>query len=153
MKAVLPATPPDGLLRVARGLVFPFAVLICLLAGLYAGPHARALYQRLNPPPDFVVGDFSALHAKAGADIVLFTHSRCPWCPRAREILVAEGLPFREFEIDTSSEARALFHDLGDNAVPVMIVGDRKISGFRESVLRETLTVWRERQNAPASHP
>lgn len=110
------------------------------LAGLYGAPLAHAIYQRLFPEAEYQSGDFSALHAEAGNDIVLFSTSTCPYCKKTRELFAARHLEYKDYVVDQSKEAEALFAKRGgDGAVPLIYIGDREIRGFRESAILDAV--------------
>lgn len=114
-----------------------------LAAGLFAGPWLRAGYDRLFPPAAFVTGDFDRLYQDAGKPVVVFSTSTCPFCKRAREMLARENVDYRDFVVDQSPDAERRFEELGGGAVPQVFIGDRRIMGFREQVIRESLALQR----------
>lgn len=116
-------------------------VAVCLGIGLWVGPLARAGYEHLFPAPAFTVGDYASLHRQAGESVVMFSTSTCPHCSDARALLQREGVAYRDFVIDESPEAKAQFHSLGGEGVPLIFIGDRRIVGYRESVIRDSLAL------------
>ncbi len=128
-----------------RTLIRPILTLAllcgCLIAGFAIGPGIRGFYERLFPQPAFVRGDYSALYRSAGKPIVVFTTSTCPYCRRARELLVAAHADFRDFVIDLSDADEQRFIALGGESVPTLYIGDRRIVGLREDTIRESLAL------------
>lgn len=118
-------------------------IVICLGAGLWAGPFARAAYERLFPSPAFTTGNHVELLRQAGSSVVMFSTSTCPHCSDARALLQREGVAYRDFLIDKSPEAKAQFESLDGEGVPLIFIGDRRIVGYRESVIRESLDLAR----------
>jgi glutaredoxin len=116
-------------------------VAVCLGAGLWAGPMARAGYEHLFPAPAFIEGDYANLYRQAGKDIVMFSTSTCPHCSDARALLQREGVAYQDYLIDGSPEAKRQFDALGGSGVPLLFIGDRRILGYRESVIRESLAL------------
>lgn len=113
----------------------------CFCAGLYGGPLARAAYAHLFPTPEFRTGEFSQIHRDAGAQVVLFSTSVCPYCKQARTLLRDKNVAFVDYVIDESDDANAKFKQLGGVGVPLLYIGDRSISGFRESAINDALAL------------
>lgn len=109
--------------------------------GLFAGPYLRAGYDRLFPPPVYVAGDYDEIYGQAGKPVVMFSTSTCPYCKRAREWLQQRGVDYRDYVIDESADARQKFERLGGGGVPQVLVGQRRVLGFREDALAEALTL------------
>jgi len=113
----------------------------CLALGVLAGPQIRATYDRLFPAPAFTTGDFSLLQRESDAPVVLFSTSTCPYCREVRDLFVRLNVRYRDFVIDDSAEARQRFDRLGGRAVPLLLIGDRRIVGFREATIRDALAL------------
>jgi glutaredoxin len=126
-------------------------IVVCALgAGVWAAPAARALYDRAFPEPDFVTGDFRALYGEAGNTVVLFSTSTCPYCRQTREWLARQHVDYRDYLVDQSDDAKQRFEHLDGGPVPLLFIGDRRITGFREGVLDESLALAR---GSPADTP
>lgn len=111
--------------------------------GLWVGPQIRAGYDRLFPEPAFVRGDYTAVFRQAGKPVVMFATSHCPFCQQARELFQREGIEYREYKIDESADAKRWFKELDGTNVPLLFIGDRRIVGFREDAIRESLAATR----------
>lgn len=109
------------------------------MLGVRAGPLVREGYALLFPAPDFSRGDFHALLEQAHAPVVLFSSSTCPWCARTRALLADAGTTYRDYVIDQDEDAHRRFEAAGGDAVPLLFIGDRRIVGFRDRVIREAL--------------
>lgn len=120
----------------AEGIV----LLAVMSAGFWLGPQARDLYQRWFPPPAYVTGDFSDLRLEAGKPVVIFTTSTCPYCKQARDLLDRAKVDYRDYVVDRSPDAQRRFAALDGKGVPVLFIGDRRITGFREDVILQSLT-------------
>lgn len=116
-------------------------IAVCLGVGLWAGPMAKVGYDRLFPAPAYTQGDYANLYRQAGKNIVMFSTSTCPHCSDARALLQREGVAYRDFLIDGLPEAKRQFDALGGTGVPLLFIGDRRILGYRESVIRESLAL------------
>ena len=63
-------------------------------------------------------------------DIVLYVTGWCPFCDRARDLLVKKGLAYREINIDEDGESREeMMARSGRRTVPQIFIGDRHIGG------------------------
>ncbi|MBP6750077.1 MAG: glutaredoxin family protein [Xanthomonadaceae bacterium] len=121
-----------------------FVVLLiplCFAAGVYAGPVATTMYYKAFPKPQYKTGDFSALYRKAGADIVMYSTSGCPYCAKVRTLFDQKGVKYIEYQVDQSKEALAEFKQRGGQYVPLLYIGEREIAGFREEAIREAIDI------------
>lgn len=67
----------------------------------------------------------------AGAtEVVLYSASWCGNCDRARAWFQQNDVPFVEYDVEDSRKGRGDFAAMGGKAVPVIVVGDRKMVGF-----------------------
>ncbi|WP_242107495.1 glutaredoxin family protein [Luteimonas aquatica] len=118
-------------------------VAACLAAGLWAGPHLRSAYDRMFPPPEYVSGDYDALYRQTGKRVVMFSTSDCPFCSRTRALFAREGVDYQDFLIDQSADAKRQYEALGGGGVPLLYIGERRISGYREDTIRQSLALIR----------
>ena len=120
-----------------RTLLLIALVPACFVGGMYGGPWLRQTYAAIFPAPEYRIGDYGDLYAEAGKQVVMFSTSTCPYCKKARELLAQEGVPYRDYVVDASAEARKHFLLRGGGTVPLIYVGDREIRGFREKAIRD----------------
>ncbi len=119
-----------------------FAVLLiplCFAAGLYGGPYATSMYNKVFPKPQYTTGDYAALYQKAGNEIVMYSTTGCPYCAKVRKIFDEKGVKYTEYQVDKSKEAYAEFKSRGGEYVPLLYIGDRQIAGFREEAIRDAI--------------
>jgi glutaredoxin 3 len=65
--------------------------------------------------------------------ITMYTTAWCGFCVRAKALLDAKGLEYREIRVDDDSSFRAKLFDLtGGWTVPQILIGDRPIGGYTE---------------------
>ncbi|ROU06799.1 glutaredoxin family protein [Lysobacter enzymogenes] len=88
---------------------------------------------------EIVQGDYSAVYAKAGGDIVLYSLSTCPFCHKAKELLDKRNVRYVERVIDKDEAARKEADGLKINSVPVIYIGDQSMRGYDEAKLAELL--------------
>lgn len=92
----------------------------------------------LNPPPDFSQGQ-----------VVLYATDWCPYCEKTRALLAAKGIPYREMNIETSTEARRQYQRLAASGVPVLLVAGKVVRGYHPEKMEAVLEAW-QRKNKPA---
>lgn len=95
-------------------------------------------------------GDYSAIHAKAGGDVVVYTLSTCPFCQQAKALLAKQNVQFVERVIDKDEAARKEADGLKINSVPVIYIGDTSMHGYNEAKLVELLNA-RAKASKPAA--
>jgi len=122
-------------LRISVHLVLAIG---CLAAGLWAGFIVRG--DAIVPiAPEHIEADFSALRGETGTQVVMFSTSTCSYCRDARDFLKREHIQYKDFIIDQSPDAKARFRSLGGGGVPLLLIGDRAVRGFRETEIRQAL--------------
>ncbi len=114
-------------------------VSLFFVGGQCVGPAARDFYRTAFPPPAYTTGDYSDLHEIHGSAVVMYATTGCAYCERARELLAAMDVDYTELRIDESDVAKADFIKRGGIGVPLLFIGDRRIAGYHESVIREAL--------------
>ena len=62
----------------------------------------------------------------------------CPFCIRARQLLSAKGVAYREIPVDNDPERRSEMQTLsGRHTVPQIWIGDRHVGGFDDLLMLE----------------
>lgn len=67
-------------------------------------------------------------------EITIYSIDNCPYCDRAKELLTARGLSYREIKLDRNDhEARqSLLERSGMKTFPQIFHGDNLIGGFSD---------------------
>jgi glutaredoxin len=73
--------------------------------------------------------------ATSSAKIRLYTTTWCGYCKKAKAYLQARGTPFQEIDVENSAQGRSEFSALGGRGVPVILVGNQRMDGYREGTL------------------
>lgn len=81
---------------------------------------------QIIPPP---AGEPTA-RARGRKRVVMYSATWCGVCKRAAAYFRRKGVPFREYDVETSTKGRADFKRLGGRGVPIILVGDARINGF-----------------------
>lgn len=73
-----------------------------------------------------------AHYPKVGSrKIVVYGTEKCPFSQRLRNDLTASGIPFTEYNVETSFQGQLGFWALRGRGVPVSAVGEKIIYGYR----------------------
>jgi glutaredoxin len=82
-----------------------------------------------------------ARDARASANasqVVIYTTPTCPACKAAKEYMDSKGITYQEVNVEQSPGAEE-FQRMGGNAVPVIVVGDKRMVGFNPDALQAML--------------
>jgi glutaredoxin len=71
--------------------------------------------------------------------ITLYSTANCAYCKQAREFLRSRNIAHQELDIQRSERARKQFERLGARGVPVIMVGDAQLNGFKANTLLKLL--------------
>jgi glutaredoxin 3 len=69
------------------------------------------------------------------ADVLMYTTERCPFCIRAKALLDARGVAYREINLERDPEGRAeLVRKTGMMTFPQVIIDGELVGGFQETL-------------------
>ncbi|NTV38260.1 MAG: hypothetical protein HGA82_03660, partial [Anaerolineales bacterium] len=68
--------------------------------------------------------------------VVMFSAEWCGYCRKARQYFQANRVAFRERDVDKDPAARREYERLGGSGLPLILVGDQRLSGFSEDGFR-----------------
>jgi glutaredoxin len=71
--------------------------------------------------------------------VVIYTTEWCGVCNQAKAHLKSRGVVFTEFDIEHNGLAKAEFKRLNGKGVPLILVGDKRMSGFSATRLDKLL--------------
>jgi glutaredoxin-like YruB-family protein len=94
---------------------------------------------------------FSSALAETGAvpksqspvTVELYVTEWCPYCRKAQEYLKSKNIPFKAYDIEADSAAHTRYTALGGRGVPLIIVGQNRMSGFSVDKLEHLLKISR----------
>ncbi|WKE65144.1 glutaredoxin family protein [Gallaecimonas kandeliae] len=95
--------------------------------------------------PNYTTGNFTALHSRFEEPVILFGTSWCPYCAKTRKLLQEHKIPFHEINVEGSDVERADYKKMNAQSIPVLVIGDRKIDGYRPEAILEA---YRHLQNS-----
>lgn len=87
-------------------------------------------------------GDYTNVIAAYSADTIVFTSSTCVYCAAEIAYLDRNNIRHKEIVVDKNNrDMEYLIRELKQNSVPVIVRGDRLLSGFDEQKLADFLDV------------
>ena len=133
----------------SRDLLHVLLMAASVAGGLWLGKAGPMLLDPRVARSSSQVVDNSRYFAGETVDVVLFGTATCRWCVQARTFLDSLGVDYRDHRIDESASAEALYQTLGAQAVPVVLVGNRRIEGYDEPAIRDALATLTPRPGSP----
>ncbi|MGR9116517.1 MAG: glutaredoxin domain-containing protein [Gammaproteobacteria bacterium] len=67
---------------------------------------------------------------KDSKQVVMYATSWCPYCKKARDYFQENGIDYVEYDIEKDYSAKIRYDALGGRGVPVILVGEKRMSGF-----------------------
>ena len=71
--------------------------------------------------------------------VVIYSTPTCPYCNVARAFFEKHDIDYFEYDITASEEDLHEFRELGGRGVPLIFVGDTRIDGYNEQLIRNAL--------------
>lgn len=88
--------------------------------------------------------------------VVLFRTAWCGYCKQAAAYMSQKGIPFVERDIEAVPANRTAYQTYGGKGVPLMVMGDKTMSGFSPSSFDQAYAVFKASQpvaNAAVATP
>lgn len=63
-------------------------------------------------------------------NVVIYSKTQCPYCVMAKQLLESKNISYKEFNIETNTEARDFVVGKGLRSVPQIFEGDTLIGGY-----------------------
>ncbi|SMC25339.1 Glutaredoxin [Andreprevotia lacus DSM 23236] len=108
----------NGTLRAALGI--GLILLVALLGGVLTRQQGAGGYES---------GDYRSYYSDS-VRVVLYGTDWCQYCARARAYFNAKGVAWHDLDVEKQPAAAQQFERLGGTGYPVVLIGNRKISGF-----------------------
>lgn len=64
--------------------------------------------------------------------VIMYSTSWCGYCKKAKKYFNQNNIAFNEYDIEKNKAANQQFKKLGGRGVPLILVGNKKMSGFSE---------------------
>ncbi|RNF30804.1 hypothetical protein NM04_10535 [Massilia aurea] len=111
--------------------------VLILAAGLGIGSSVPYVVNLVKPA--YATGDYSAYYPDEQSNVVLYGTNSCPYCIQARAYLREHNIAFIDRNISDSDQSNRELAQLGGKAVPVILVGERMLTGFNQDHLDAAL--------------
>lgn len=104
---------------------------------LLAGAALAVLASRaLRSPAD----DATVRTVVGNEPVVLLSAEWCGYCEKLRADLDGWGVPYREYDVENTSEGEKAFGLLRGAGVPVLLVAERRFFGYEPKRIRQSLS-------------
>lgn len=110
---------------------------LILAAGLGIGHYVPQVTRMLTPK--YTEGNFSAYYPDARTRVAVYGTATCPFCAKARAYLKEHQVAFGDFDVEQSDKGKHDFARLGSKAVPVILIGNRRLVGFDKAAIDAAL--------------
>jgi glutaredoxin len=87
----------------------------------------------------FNPADAVPAHTQAQARVVMYATEWCGYCKQTRRFLDSKGIPYKEYDIEKSTEGRRAYEALGGRGIPLIDVNGTIIRGFSEEAILAAL--------------
>lgn len=77
------------------------------------------------------------LNQKHEAEVIMYATSWCGYCKKARVMLNMQGVKYKEFDIEKSTQAKQEMNSLGGRGVPVFLIQGEVVKGFNQQRVLE----------------
>lgn len=71
--------------------------------------------------------------------VEIYVTAWCGYCKQAQRYMTSRGIPFVAYDIEKDSAARQRHRELGGRGVPLIIIGQNRMSGFSAEALENHL--------------
>lgn len=99
----------------------------------------RHVFIRLATVLSFMMALLSSPIQAKETDVVLYSTSWCGYCKQVRAYLNAEGISFKDYDIENSDEGKRKFQEANGQGVPLIFVGSTRLDGFDRNNLQAAL--------------
>ncbi|MGV6396509.1 glutaredoxin domain-containing protein [Pseudomonas caspiana] len=87
----------------------------------------------------FNPSDAVPTQTQAQARVVMYATEWCGYCKQTRRFLDSKGIPYKEYDIEKSTEGRKAYEALGGRGIPLIDVNGTIIRGFSEEAILAAL--------------
>lgn len=79
---------------------------------------------------NYTEGNYAAYFPNPQSKVVLYGTSWCGYCAKTRAYFKENKIEFVDLDIEKSPDAKKAHAELGGGGVPVVLIGNRKITGY-----------------------
>ena len=84
---------------------------------------------KINSYTSPLITDIDRLFGKSN-ELVMYSTSWCGYCKKARDYFNANGIAFKEYDVENSSKGKRDYDKLGRGGVPILLMGKQRMNGF-----------------------
>lgn len=88
----------------------------------------------------YMEGDYSEFYVGTKSQVILYGTTTCPFCKEARSYLKSKNISFVDYDVNLHEQGQKDFEKLNGEVVPLILIGDRKISGFDLQAIDDALS-------------
>ena len=74
-------------------------------------------------------------------DIVMLGAWWCTYCYQAKKYFQKNNIHYCEYDMENTAEGKRLYEKHGGGAVPILLIGKHKLSGYSEQQIEQALTL------------
>lgn len=78
-------------------------------------------------------GDEYASDETISKNVIMYSASWCGVCTTAKKYFKHKGIPYKEYDVETSAKGRKDFKRLRGKGVPIILIGKKRMDGFDQS--------------------
>lgn len=127
----------SSLMKLTHFLKQSLALILTVASGLAIGYAAIRVKEWTQKP--YIEGDYSAYFAESKSQVVLYGTASCPYCKEARSYLHSKAIIFVDYDVDLHERGRNDFQKLRGQVVPLILIGNRQISGFDKNAIDDAI--------------
>ncbi|PKG80648.1 glutaredoxin family protein [Colwellia sp. 75C3] len=76
---------------------------------------------------------YESSNINIGRQVIIYTTNWCGYCKKAKQYFKENAIRYTEMNIEKSKTAKLQYDKLGGKGVPVILLGDKRMSGFSEA--------------------
>jgi glutaredoxin len=73
--------------------------------------------------------------------VVMYATKKCGYCAKARAFFKKYAVSYTEYDIRTDKKALERFKKLNGHGVPLIFIGDKRVAGYQELLLKRLLGI------------
>lgn len=108
---------------------FLLMAVVAAALGIGTAKVIPMMFPRIMPSTS-VEGNYQKYFPSQEVKVVVYGTSWCPYCKQTREYLAERKIEFADLDIEKSKAAREQFTALGGQSLPLVLIGNRKITGY-----------------------
>jgi glutaredoxin len=103
----------------------------------------KSIYKQVQPTIKTNAAKRDPTLPSGGNEVVFYSASWCGYCNKARAYMRQEGVPYVEYDTQTTAKGREDYAALNARGVPVLLIGDQRLNGWDERRFRQLYSQFR----------